>query len=77
MRQCGILSPNRSSVTGDPQLNGIGHALEQLYAPVLAEGVPEAWLRLLGRAGAPNDPGRAEDAARDPTRPPSPGGTRS
>lgn len=66
MRECGILSPNRSGVTGDPRLHGIGHALEQLYAPVLAEGVPEVWLHLLGRAGAPRDPEREGNEAGEP-----------
>ncbi len=77
MRHCATLHAKRSSATSDPRLDGIGHALEEIYAPVMAEGVPEAWLSLLGRAGAPRDPGRAEDAARDPSRPSSPGGTRS
>ncbi|WP_156454072.1 hypothetical protein, partial [Methylobacterium sp. CCH5-D2] len=52
MRHCASLSPNRSSTTSDPRLNGIGHALEALYAPVLQAGLPEAWLHLLDRDGA-------------------------
>lgn len=57
MRQYATLRPNRSPTVSDPRLDGIGHALEQLYAPVLDEGLPEAWLRLLGPG-----PGRAGEA---------------
>ncbi len=66
MRHCADLHANRSTVTSDPRLDGIGHALEDLYAPVLAEDVPEAWLRLLGEDGASRDPEHPGDGAPDP-----------
>jgi hypothetical protein len=65
MRHCAALRANRSSATSDPQLDGIGHALEDLYAPMLAEDVPEAWLRLLDGDGASRDPEQAGDDAPD------------
>ena len=70
MRHCASLSPNRSSTTSDPRLNGIGHALEELYAPVLRAGLPESWLHLLDRDGAMQGEGPeradADEAATGP-----------
>ncbi|WP_162559822.1 hypothetical protein [Methylobacterium radiodurans] len=79
MRHCATLRVRRPGAASDPRLDGIGHALEELYAPVLAEGLPEAWLSLLGRGRAPDRAGCAlpGPARAGPTRPPSPGGTRS
>lgn len=46
MRQCHPRHPSRSSATQDPCLHGVGHGLEDAYADLLRETLPEDWERL-------------------------------
>jgi hypothetical protein len=49
MRQYLPRHPSRSSATQDPCLHGVGHGLEQAYADLLGEALPEDWKRLADR----------------------------
>ncbi len=46
MRRCHQRHPSRSSATQDPCLHGVGHGLEDAYADLLHETLPEDWERL-------------------------------
>ena len=46
MRQSPQRHPSRSSATQDPCLHGVGHGLEDAYADLLRETLPEDWERL-------------------------------
>jgi hypothetical protein len=58
MRQFQQRHPSRSSATQDPCLHGLGHGLEDAYADVLGEDLPEDWERLAALLVE-----RADDAA--------------
>ncbi|WP_289014360.1 hypothetical protein [uncultured Methylobacterium sp.] len=49
MRQCHQRHPIRSSATQHPCLHGVGQGLEDAYADLLREPLPENWERLAAR----------------------------
>lgn len=49
MRQCHQRHPSPGSATQDPCLHGVGNGLEEVYANLVREALPEDWERLAAR----------------------------